>query len=80
MNGPPQKPTSALSAGSSERIRRIASSVASGNVIECRRSMSAATRNGCSTTGPTPSTSCTSTPIASTGVMMSAKSTAASTP
>ena len=45
-----------------------------------RRERAAAPASNESTTGPTPSTSCTSTPIATTGVMMSAKITAASTP
>ena len=43
------------------------------------RSTSASVRTGSSITGPTPSTSSTSTPIPSTGVMMSANITAAST-
>ena len=81
MNGPPQKPITALSGESSARTMRTASSTfsnASGPGMRSR-STSAAVRIGCSITGPTPSTSSSSTPIAATGVMMSANITAAST-
>ncbi len=82
MNGPPQKPITAFSGGSSARTMRTASSTganASSGSGTRSRSTSAAVRTGCAITGPTPSTSSSSTPIATTGVMMSANMTAAST-
>ena len=82
MNGPPQKPTTACSGASSPRTIAIASRIgatASSGSGTRSRSTSAAERIGSATTGPTPSTSSTSTPIATTGVMMSANITAAST-
>ena len=84
MNGPPQKPTTACSGASSrahdpdrlEHRRERLLRVGDAQPLDVRRSE----RTGSRTTGPTPSTSSTSRPIATTGVMMSANITAASTP
>ena len=82
MKGPPQKPITAWSGRSSRRTIETASrmngtdSSGSGTVSF---STSARERIGCSITGPTFSTSSTFTPIPSSGSMMSANITAAST-
>ena len=82
MNGPPQKPITAWSGRSSRRTIEIASRM-NGTASSGSGTRSASTwarlRIGSAITGPTFSTSSTSTPIPSSGSMMSANITAAST-
>ncbi len=83
MNGAPAKPSNAARSPSASFVRRSASmtyGVASRAGTRERRSTSAADLIGAAMTGPTPGRISNGTPMQANGSMMSAKSTAASTP